>query len=106
MCSRGLRYDSRRLLPRYSSEGQRDGYSIEAQERAINEYCKAQGYTVLRFYVDEAQTGTEDDREGFLNMIDAAKAKEFEAIIVHSSTGSPGTATTPPSMVVCLKRQR
>ena len=68
---------------RFSSEGQRDGYSIEAQQKAINEYCKAEGHTVLRFYVDEAQTGTEDDRESFLTMIDAAKHKEFEAIIVH-----------------------
>ena len=68
---------------RFSSEGQRDGYSIEAQKKAINEYCKAEGHTVLRFYVDEAQTGTEDDRESFLTMIDAAKHKEFEAIIVH-----------------------
>ena len=68
---------------RFSSEGQRDGYSIEAQKEAITGYCDINGYTLLRFYVDEAQTGTDDERESFLDMIDATKGGEIDAIVVH-----------------------
>ena len=39
---------------RYSSENQRDGYSIEAQKKAISDYCNRMNYTILRFYIDEA----------------------------------------------------
>lgn len=68
---------------RFSSEGQKDGYSIEAQTEAIRSYCEINNHTLLRFYIDEAKTGTQDDREGFLDMIDDTKSGEFEAIVVH-----------------------
>lgn len=68
---------------RFSSEGQRDGYSITAQMRAVNEFCEKEGHTIFKFYIDEAQTATDDDRESFLDMIDDAKAQKFEGIIVH-----------------------
>lgn len=68
---------------RYSSENQRDGYSIEAQSKAIKEYCEAAGHTIYKLYVDEALTATDDDREAFLSMIDDAKAGLFQCIVVH-----------------------
>ena len=37
---------------RYSSEAQRDGYSIEAQTKAITEWCQKQGHTISHFYID------------------------------------------------------
>lgn len=68
---------------RFSSEGQRDGYSIEAQKRAIADYCDREAYTVVDWYVDEAKSGTSDDREAFQSMIGAASSKKFQAVIVH-----------------------
>lgn len=68
---------------RYSSEGQRDGFSIEAQKEGISAYCDIQGFEIVRFYVDEAQTGTLDDRENFLEMIDDTRSGEFSGIVVH-----------------------
>ncbi len=68
---------------RYSSEGQRDGYSIEAQKEAITLYCETEGHNLMRFYVDEAQSGTLDDRESFLDMIDETKQGSIEGIVVH-----------------------
>lgn len=68
---------------RYSSEMQRDSYSIEAQKRAIEEYCARENYELVRFYVDEAQSGTRDDREEFQNMIADSVAGEWQAVIVH-----------------------
>ena len=68
---------------RYSSEGQREGYSIEAQRKAIEDYCEREGHTVVEYYVDEAKSGTNDDRFEFQSMIAAAPSKRFQAVIVH-----------------------
>lgn len=68
---------------RYSSEAQRDGFSIEAQKEAITTYCDINNHTLLRFFVDEAQSATVDDRDNFLEMISQTKNGEFEGIVVH-----------------------
>lgn len=68
---------------RFSSEQQRDGFSIEAQKRAIKEYCEKKGYSLSRFYVDEAKSGTRDDREQFQRMIGDAEDRAFDVIVVH-----------------------
>lgn len=69
---------------RFSSDAQRDGFSIEAQQRAIKDYCDRNKYDLVRFYVDEARSGTNDKRESFQEMIgDITKKNDFKAIIVH-----------------------
>jgi DNA invertase Pin-like site-specific DNA recombinase len=68
---------------RYSSEAQRDGYSIEAQLHAIREFCTRNNYNLLTSYIDEARTGTSDNREQFQEMIAAAEEHQFSAIVVH-----------------------
>ena len=68
---------------RYSSSNQREE-SIEAQIRAIEQYCKTKGIELIRFYKDEAISGTSiKDRESFLEMISDSKTGEFELVIVH-----------------------
>ena len=71
---------------RYSSEGQRDGYSIEAQVRAITEWAAREGHVVKHFYIDEAKTGTNDDREEFQRMIADAVGGSYpgiKSVVVH-----------------------
>ena len=68
---------------RYSSDSQSDGYSIEAQKNAINQFATRENFNVLRFYMDEAKTGTNDNREAFLSLIADSKKKEFEVVLVH-----------------------
>lgn len=68
---------------RFSSENQRDGYSIEAQLRAINEHCSKSGIILIKTYIDEARSGTSDNREAFQKMIFDAAKKEFDVVIVH-----------------------
>lgn len=68
---------------RFSSEAQRDGYSIEAQVRAINEWAAREGHTVKKFYIDEAKSGTSDNREDFQNMIADSANGTFSAVVVH-----------------------
>ncbi len=68
---------------RYSSENQRDGYSIEAQVRAIKEWAAREGHTIRKFYIDEAKSGTTDDREEFQKMIAESAGSGCKGIVVH-----------------------
>lgn len=67
---------------RYSSDNQREE-SVDAQLRAIREYCSKNDIEIIGTYIDEAKTATNDDREDFQRMIaDTAKIK-VDCIIVH-----------------------
>ncbi|HHV99993.1 MAG TPA: recombinase family protein [Clostridiaceae bacterium] len=67
---------------RYSSDNQREE-SIEAQLRAIREYCVRNGIQLVKMYTDEARSATTDDRPGFLQMIKDSEMGLFSAVIVH-----------------------
>lgn len=54
---------------RYSSALQRCE-SIASQLRLCREHAARKGYLVVGVYTDEAQTGTDDRRDGFQEMID------------------------------------
>ena len=58
--------------------------SVSAQLRALKEYAKANGYSVAREYVDEAESGRVADRPQFREMIEeGSKPKApFEVILV------------------------
>lgn len=68
---------------RYSSEAQRDGYSIEAQISAITAFCASKGYNLIHAYIDEAKSGTSDLRDQFQQMINDSSQHTFEAVVVH-----------------------
>jgi site-specific DNA recombinase len=67
---------------RYSSDNQRQE-SIDAQMRAIREYCDRKKLLLTAAYTDEAKTGTNDKRKQFLQMIADSKEKKFDVVIVH-----------------------
>lgn len=67
---------------RYSSDNQREE-SIEAQLRAIREYCQKNDIQLVKIYTDEARSATTDDRPGFLQMIQDSSMGLFSAVIVH-----------------------
>ncbi len=67
---------------RFSSDRQREE-SIDAQLRAIREYCDREGITIVHVFVDRAQSGTTDKREEFQSMIKAAGKGDVDYIIVH-----------------------
>ena len=72
------------LYARVSSDRQDVDLSVSAQLRALKEYAKANGYSVAREYVDEAESGRVADRPQFREMIEeGSKAKApFEVILV------------------------
>ena len=69
---------------RYSSNNQREE-SIDAQFRAIREYCDKNNIVLVETFADEAMTGKNDDREDFQNMIKAVMKGRIkvDSILVH-----------------------
>jgi len=70
------------LYARFSSDNQREE-SIDAQLRAMHEYCQRAGAVVMHEYCDRARSATTDDRPEFLSMISDAKTHGFDFVIVH-----------------------
>ena len=70
------------LYARFSSDNQREE-SIEAQLRAMHEFCDRNGVAVTHEFCDRAKSATTDDRPQFLAMVAASKECEFDFVIVH-----------------------
>lgn len=69
---------------RYSSNNQREE-SIDAQLRAINDFCNKEDIELLEEYFDEAQTGKNDGRDDFQRMVNAILKGhlQVDAVLVH-----------------------
>ena len=72
------------LYARVSSDRQDVDLSVSAQLRALKDYARANGYSVAREYIDEAESGRVADRPQFREMIEeGSKPKApFEVILV------------------------
>lgn len=70
------------IYARFSSEKQNE-QSIEGQLRECYEYAKHNDITVIREYIDRAQSGTTDNRTAFQQMISDSAGHLFDAIIVY-----------------------
>lgn len=69
------------VYARYSSHKQGE-QSIEGQLAAAYKYASEHGYTIIHEYIDRAQTGRNDDREQFQQMLKDTAKRQFEAIII------------------------
>ena len=69
---------------RVSSDRQDVDLSVSAQLRALKDYARANGYSVARQYVDEAESGRVADRPQFREMIEEGSRPNapFEVILV------------------------
>ncbi len=67
---------------RFSSDNQRSE-SIDAQIRAMNQYCKQQHWQIVATYADEAYSATTDKRPQFQQMIADSAEKMFDVVLVH-----------------------
>ncbi len=71
------------IYARYSSENQRPE-SIEDQVGSCRKLAAARGFTVAaaNIFTDQAASGARSDRKGLAALLVAAKAKEFEILLV------------------------
>jgi DNA invertase Pin-like site-specific DNA recombinase/translation initiation factor 1 (eIF-1/SUI1) len=65
---------------RCSSDQQVDA-SIPAQRTSIEKWAKANGYKIIRWYVDEAVSGWKEAREQFQQLITDLPRGDFEAVL-------------------------
>ena len=68
---------------RVSTDEQLDGYSLSAQEKAIYDFASLKGWQVVNIYREEGKSAKSDLRPVFQQMIDDAKAGQFDVIAVH-----------------------
>ena len=67
---------------RFSTDKQTEN-SIDTQLAAIGQYCYQHGHSVVSTFVDMAMSGTNMERPDFQRMIEAAKARQFDAVVVY-----------------------
>lgn len=69
---------------RYSSENQRDGYSIEYQMDECKKYIDEQGYLFEKAYIDEAVSGkSTNKRDAFFELLAAVKSGLYDIVVVY-----------------------
>ncbi len=74
------------IYTRVSSDEQVDGFSLDAQLRALEESCRAKGWSIVAHYSDEGKSARGDDlakRPQFARMMRAVEAREFDVVVVH-----------------------
>ena len=72
---------------RTSGEGQRDNTSIPEQKTGIEAKCRAEGWILVRFYVDECKSGAKTaGRDAFNRMVRDAQAGELDIIVPYDNT--------------------
>ena len=56
--------------------------SCELQVRDLRAYCTARGFELVREYVDVGQSGTKDSRPELNKLMDDARKRQFDGIVV------------------------
>lgn len=56
--------------------------SCELQLRDLRAYCAARGFEAIREYVDAGQSGAKDSRPELNKLMDDARKRQFDAIVV------------------------
>lgn len=67
---------------RFSSDNQR-AESIDAQIRAMNQFCKQNHWQIVATYTDQARSATTDNRPQFQQMISDSGKGLFDIVLVH-----------------------
>ena len=69
---------------RVSSEGQLDGYGLDAQERSARRWAKANGHKIVRWCRDEGRSGALDvaDRPGLACAVDAVATGAAQGLVI------------------------
>ena len=74
------------LYVRVSTDEQaQEGQSIDAQLRALRDFCASKQYLVVEEYVDDGFSGTTAKRPAFQSMVTAARRKPrpFDLVLIH-----------------------
>ena len=70
------------IYARYSCDKQTE-QSIEGQLRVCQEYAQRNDILILHTYIDQAMSGTNDNRPDFQKMIKDSAKRQFEIVLVY-----------------------
>ena len=72
------------IYNRLSDDDEQDGtsISIETQRKINSDFCKSNGMIIYDYYDDDGYSGTNFNRPNFLRMMEDAKAKKFNVVVV------------------------
>ena len=73
------------IYARYSAGPRQTDQSIEGQLRVCRSFCESKGIQVVGEYCDRHISGRTDERPEFQRLIQDAKLKKFEAVIVYKT---------------------
>ncbi|EIM65489.1 recombinase family protein [Desulfobacter postgatei] len=69
---------------RVSSKEQVDGESLSTQRQSIKNYCKANGYKLVKIYADEGISGgTVKERHSLLQCLYDGQDGKFDTLVIH-----------------------
>jgi len=68
---------------RYSSHNQDDGWSIESQKSALEKYAKANNIRIIKYFIDEAKTGRNTQRQGYQNLMTELNKGKVKILLIH-----------------------
>ena len=72
------------LYLRVSTDEQaEDGYSIQIQKERLIAYCKAQGWVIVRIFVDAGWSGSNLKRPGMEELIEYVEGGNCDTVLVH-----------------------
>lgn len=64
-----------------------EGYSLDAQERVLKEYCKTKNYVITNVYSDEGISAKDiKHRPGMLQLLDDSRKDMFDVVLVWKLT--------------------
>ena len=69
---------------RVSEGGDAVDLSVAAQKQAIEQFAAEAGYQVVEWYVDEAHSGLDMERQAFQELLEAARCRKFPAVVVSN----------------------
>ena len=70
---------------RVSTDGQIDGFGLDAQRKAISDFCKQKNWAIIRWVEDAGESGA-DFRPGFDDIVNGAvENPPYEAVVVAKS---------------------
>ena len=67
-----------------TTEQVEEGHSLDAQEHAIVEFCRARGWTLVEIYVDPGLSGALIDRPELQRLLQDAARGKFDVLVVHA----------------------
>ena len=72
------------IYVRVSTQDQaQQGYSLKAQQEALENYSKALGYEIFKVYKDEGKSAKNMNRPQMIQMLEDAEHKKFSAIFIY-----------------------